>query len=140
MAWLGRVLDPSGTSTPGPPPLPLPAPDLAPLTRRLQDCRYHAGRLRHELETMRRRAAPFAARYAALPSLRAWTGPVDDPEREARWLDGFEQDAAYELRYVCGAGPQRLLEARIAGLEREAAMLAETLGEAPYEVPPPPGP
>ncbi len=137
MARLGLVLDPAGTTSPAPPPLPLPSPDLAPLTQRLGQCRYQAWRLGHELAKLRRQAAGFEARYVALPALRAWTGPVEDPAREARWLDGFEQDAESALLYTCGAGPQRLLEARIAGLEREAELLEAMPGVvAPPPLPP----
>ena len=131
LAVRGQVLDPAGHVSDGPPPLPVPPPDAGPLGRRLRECRYHAGRLRYELAELRARAAPYEARYRALPALRAWTGPVPDPAREARWLDSFEKDADYELRYVCGAGPQRLLEARIAGFEREAELLAEMIPPLP---------
>ncbi|MBC8085469.1 MAG: hypothetical protein H7Z21_19895, partial [Hymenobacter sp.] len=47
------------------------------------------------------------------------------------WLALFEAEAVSGLSDECGAGPQRLLEARIAGLEREAELLAETLAGLP---------
>jgi hypothetical protein len=39
----------------------------------------------------------------------------------------FEGEAVDELRDICGAGPQRLLAARIAGLAREVELLEELL-------------
>ena len=137
MAALGRVFDVSGTSAPGPPPLPPPPPERDPLVQRLDYCQHHARRLRRALEMLRRRAAPYEARLVALPSLRAWAGPVRDPEREANWLALFAGEADVALRYDCGAGPQRLLEARLAGLEREAELLEETLAAHPPKPPAP---
>jgi hypothetical protein len=60
-------------------------------------------------------------------ALRAWPGPVSDAALEASWLALFEGEAVAALRDTGGAGPQRLLEVRIAGLELEAQLLAETL-------------
>lgn len=110
------------------PAQPVPLPDEKPLRRQLAQCRLRIAALRHELDNLRQRATGYEARFAALPALRAWGGvPSENPEREAHWLDHFEQEAVSELRYVCGPGPQRLLEARLAGLEREAELLAEML-------------
>jgi uncharacterized protein YigA (DUF484 family) len=108
-------------------------PPLLPqaLARRLAYCRHHAARLRRELAALGKQARGYEARFAALPGLRAWTGPVLDAEEEAEWLATFELEAKVKLRDNCGAGPQRLLEARLAGLEREAELLAETLAEPP---------
>ena len=136
LATLGLVPHPTGAPPPPPaPPLlpPLPLPPLAeqPLAQRRDYCRHHTQRLRYALGKMRQKAAGYEARYPALPALRAWVGPVKNPEREANWLDNLQQDADYQLRYVCGAGPQRLLEARLAGLECEAELLAETLATPP---------
>ncbi|MCR5889605.1 hypothetical protein LRS06_17865 [Hymenobacter sp. J193] len=124
LATLGQVLQPDGTTQPAPPSLPVPAPAPAPLEDRLSYCRYHISRLR-----LQRQAAPYEARLAALPALRAWTGPVRHPEREENWLALLEGEAEYALFYTCGAGPQRLLQARLAGLEREAELLQEMLEE-----------
>ena len=123
LAALGQVLGEKGTTSPAPPPLPAPLPDPGPLEARLAYCRYHAGQLRRALERMRRRAAPYEARLAALPALRAWTGPVDKPDHEKNWLALFEAEAVAALANECGAGSQRLLAARLAGLEHEAALL-----------------
>ena len=65
-----------------------------------------------------------------MPTLRAWTGAVKNPAREAGWLALFEGEAVDGLRDDCGAGPQRLLEARLAGLLREAELLEELLPAA----------
>ena len=54
-------------------------------------------------------------------------GPVKNPTREAGWLALFEGEAVDGLRDDCGPAPQRLLEARIAGLTREAELLEEML-------------
>lgn len=130
----GLVLQPPGAANPASVPLPpLPAPPVArqPLERRLTDCRHLVRRLRYELETMRRKAEPYEARLKALPALRAWTGPVANPAREENWLLLMEGEAEQALQYDCGAGPQRLLEARLAGLEREAELLEQLLAELP---------
>ncbi|TGE15426.1 hypothetical protein [Hymenobacter elongatus] len=62
---------------------------------------------------------------------RAWTGPVANPAREENGLALFEGEAVGGLLYDCGTGPQKPLEARIAGLEREAAVLQELLEGLP---------
>ncbi|WP_400190339.1 hypothetical protein [Hymenobacter sp. B81] len=117
------------------PPQPAPPVYPEPLVRRLADCRYHAQRLRFELQDLRARAAQYEARLAALPALRAWTGPVANPAHDANWLSLFEGEAVDGLQLACGAGPQRLLEIRIAGLEREAELLDEALRELPETAP-----
>lgn len=43
----------------------------------------------------------------------------------------MEGEAETALLYDCGKGPQKLLEARIAGLEREAEVLRELLEKQP---------
>lgn len=127
LATLGKVPQGVGEPLPAPPPLPPPAPDLDPLEWRLTTCRYQAKNLRWRLANMQAKAAQFEARLVAVPALRAYTGPVKNPAREAGWLALFEGEATDGLRDECGAGPQRLLQARIAGLEREAELLAEML-------------
>ena len=133
LAQLGYVYDGHGGRTLAPAPLPPPPAEREPLVRRLDTCQHQAGRLRHELADLRRRAAPYEARLAALPALRAWTGPVRDAKHEENWLALFEREAEQALRFDCGAGPQRLLEARIAGLDYEAELLAKTLATLPPE-------
>lgn len=122
----GKVLDLSGGHATVP-PLPGPEPVRKPLERRLADCQYHVLRLRRDLEAMHKKAAQLERRLVALPALRAWTGEVKNPAREENWLAMFEEEALSGLRYDCGQGPQKLLEARIAGLEREADVLRELL-------------
>lgn len=131
LASMGKMFVPGQSPEPGPPPLPTPAVASQPLARRVAEVRWKAVLLRRELENMRKRAAQFEARLAALPALRAWTGPVKNPAREAGWLALFEGEAVDGLRDDCGAGFQRLLEARLAGLEREAELLEETLATLP---------
>lgn len=129
LAALGLVMDVAGATRPAPAPLPPPPIDPALVQQRLRYCLHHAENGRYELESMRRQAAPYLARLAALPALRAWTGPVRNPEREQRWLASFEAEAMQALSWQCGAGPQRMLEARIAGLEQEAQLLELLLAE-----------
>ena len=131
MATLGLVLNPGQETGPALPPLPTPPVELQPLTYRLAEIRYQVLRLRRELEGMRKRAVQFEARLAAVPALRAYPGPVKNPTREAGWLALFEGEAVDGLRDDCGTGPQRLLEARIAGLEQEAKLLEEALATLP---------
>jgi DNA-binding XRE family transcriptional regulator len=114
-----------------PPPLPAPPPEPEPLEDRLAYCRHHARNLRSKLSLLRAKADRYEARLVALPALRAWSGVVSDAALEASWLALFEGEAVVALRDTCGAGPQRLLEARIAGLEREAELLAELLAAPP---------
>lgn len=135
LAAQGLVLSPPGAPDPAPqpapPPLPVPAPPRPPLQDRLAYCRYHIGRLRYELGQLQTKAARHEARLKALPALRAYRGPVPNPAREENWLALIEGEAVYALQHDCGAGPQRLLEARIAGLEREAELLETALTELP---------
>ncbi len=132
LAAQGQVLNLDGAPLQTLPPLPPPPIDAKPLERRLRECRYHLLRLDLALDKMRGKAACYEARLVAAPALRAWTGPVQDPEMETPWLHVFEGKALRCLRTECGAGPQALLTAQIAGWEREAALLQETLdGLAP---------
>ncbi|UOQ51037.1 hypothetical protein [Hymenobacter cellulosivorans] len=126
LATIGLVYDPAG-NRPAPPPLPAPPPDHEPLQARLTYCQHHASRLRYELADLRLKAAPYEARLAALPALRAFPEPVKNPAHEENWLALLETEAETALLYDCGAGPQKLLEARIAGLEREAEVLRDAL-------------
>ncbi|WP_345050444.1 hypothetical protein [Hymenobacter glaciei] len=66
-----------------------------------------------------------------LPALRAYAGQVTNPARETAWLGLLEAEAVDGLRDRCGAGPQGLLAARIAGLEREAELLQALLPPSP---------
>ena len=116
--------------------LPLPAVQRDPLDWRLKLCRHYAGRTRTKLEVLRRAATAYEARFAALPTLCAYPVPVADPEMDAGWLTIFEIEAKRALRDTYGAGPQLLLAARLAGLEREAEVLAAGLAELlPAEAP-----
>ncbi len=130
-ARLGRVPDGAGGSRPAPPPRPAPPAEPSLLAQRLDYCQHHARRLRRELAALRRRAVPFEARLAALPALRAGAGPGARPAHEENWLALFESEAEEALLFQCGAGPQCLLEARLAGLEHEAALLRAALAGLP---------
>ena len=125
-ARLGQVPDGAGGSAPAPPPLSAPPIEPSLFAPRLDYCQHHARRLRRELAALRERAAPYEARLAALPALRAGAGAR--PAHEENWLALFASEAEEALLFTCGAGPQRLLEARLAGLEHEAALLREILG------------
>ncbi|TGE15775.1 hypothetical protein [Hymenobacter elongatus] len=136
LAAQGLVYDGAGGSFAAPPVLPEPPPNAQELGYRLRECRVRIQTLELELETLRRRAAPYVARLAAAPALRAYPGPVASPEDEQDWLTFFELEARRQLRTTCGATAQRLLEARLAGLRCEAELLAEYL-EAPADSEPP---
>ncbi|MGI4873512.1 MAG: hypothetical protein ACRYFX_20340 [Janthinobacterium lividum] len=138
LARRGEVPSPPGEgppAVPGPPPLPLPSPNAEPLRRRLDECRHRATNLRYELAQLQARAACHQARLVALPALRAYAGPVPHPAQEKSWLDLFESEALAALCDDCGAGPQALLAARLAGLEREAELLEALLAAPPVLAP-----
>ncbi|SHJ82071.1 hypothetical protein SAMN02745146_0261 [Hymenobacter daecheongensis DSM 21074] len=129
LAGQGKVYDPATPDAPHPAPPPLPPPPITtdPLAWRVRVARHEMYQLTRRLERMQARAAQHNLRLAALPALRAYAGPVENPAREAGWLALFEGEAVDELRDLCGAGPQRLLEARLAGLVREVELLEELL-------------
>ncbi|RIY10818.1 hypothetical protein D0T11_09150 [Hymenobacter rubripertinctus] len=127
MTVQGLVYDGAGGSFPAPPALPEPPPDVQELDYRLRQCRVKMQGLELELATLHRRAAPYLARLAAAPALRAYPGPVANPEDEADWLTIFELGARRQLREKCGATARLLLEARLAGLRCEAELLAEAV-------------
>lgn len=134
LATLGKGLDPvTNAAIPGLPPLPPLPPAPEPLQARLHECRHRIRNLHYNLGILKDKARPYEARRAALPTLRAWTGSDPRPEQAASWLNLFEKEAEVELLYTCGPGPQRLLEARIAGLEHEAELLEEMLAALPPE-------
>ncbi len=119
----GRVYDPAGGDTAAPPAQPAPGPAPGPVESRLAQCHHQLGNLRYALRQLRARAAPYEARLVAAPALRAWGPPSPiGAAREAIWLRQFEDEAQVELA-ACGAGPQLLLEARIAGLAHEVQLL-----------------
>ncbi|SHJ60831.1 hypothetical protein SAMN02745146_3515 [Hymenobacter daecheongensis DSM 21074] len=130
LAAKGLVYDGAGGTFPAPPPLPEPSPDAEELGFHLRICQGRILGLELQLETLRRRATPYAARLAAAPALRAYPGPVENPEDEQNWLTLFEREARKQLRTTCGATAKRLLEARLAGLRCEAELLAEGLEES----------
>ena len=86
-------------------------------------------RWRFALGQLRDRARPYEARLVAAAALRAW--PLPSPigaEYEAIWLRQFEQEAQLMLQRY-GVAPQKLLEARIAGLAHEAQLLEGLLAD-----------
>lgn len=131
LAGHGLVFDGTAVPVPAPPAPPLPDVLRKPLDWRLKLCRHYANRTRAKLEALRRAATAYEARYAALPALRASPLPHPDPEADANWITLFELEAKQALRTTCGAGPQLLLAARLAGLEREAEVLAAGLAALP---------
>ncbi|WP_345059239.1 hypothetical protein [Hymenobacter glaciei] len=129
LAAQGLVYDGAGGSFSAPAAPPEPLPDAGELGYRLRQCRAQAQGIALKLEVLRRRTAPHEARWAAAPALRAYPGPVADPEQEANWLTVFELEAKHQLRKA--ATERQLLEARLAGLEREAELLANMLAPPP---------
>ncbi|WP_019948644.1 hypothetical protein [Hymenobacter aerophilus] len=125
LAAQGLVYDGAGGSFPAPSALPEPPPDLQELEYRLRQCRAKMQHLELQLATLHRRAAPYLARLAIAPALRAYPGPVASPEDEAGWLTVFELEARRQLREHCGATARLLLETSLAGVRREAELLAE---------------
>ncbi|GAA4037979.1 hypothetical protein GCM10022409_24090 [Hymenobacter glaciei] len=134
LAKQGLLMQPGQSAEPAPPPLPMPV-DSRPVLRRLQACRQQAANLRQQLPTMQARATAFANRLAALPALRAYTGPMPNPAREAAWLDRFEQEAVSGLRGECGPVLQGVAAARLAGLTHEMELLEELLAALPPATP-----
>lgn len=132
LAAQGLVYDDAGGTFPAPPPLPEPLPNTEELRFRLRTCRVRIQGLEVQLEKLRRRADPLKARLVAAPALRAYSGPVENPEDEQNWLTIFELEAKRQLRTSCGATARRLLEARLAGLRCEAEILAAEL-ETPFQ-------
>ncbi|MCB2407766.1 hypothetical protein [Hymenobacter lucidus] len=130
LALHGQVFDPAG-NRPAPPPLPIPLPEQKPLLKRIRYCEHHAARLRRKVEMMRTIVEAYETRLAVLPALWAWTGEVRNPALEKTWLALLEGEAMSALLDTYGAGPQKLLEARIAGLEREAEVLRELVEKLP---------
>ncbi|GAA3924507.1 hypothetical protein [Hymenobacter algoricola] len=136
LAARGLVYDGASGSFPAPAALPEPPPDLEEATYRLLQCRARIQGLELELQTLRRRAAPYVARLAGAPALRTYPGPVASPDDEQNWLTLFELEARCQLRDKCGATARRRLEARLAGGRREAGLLAEALETPPDAEPP----
>jgi transcriptional regulator with XRE-family HTH domain len=119
-----------------PPPGPEEADDLGQAIGRLADCRYAAARLVHRLrEVLPARAAPARQRLAAAAALPAALAPADatdplPPDRlgaqRAQWAL-LLSEARQELLGTSGRAPTLLAEARLAGLQAEAAVLAAAL-------------
>jgi len=116
-----------------PPPAPAEAGGLPQVAARLAACRYAAARLAHRLAVaLPARAAPARQRLAAAAALPAAPAPPDatDPPPPARlgaqraqWALLLSQ-AEQELLGRSGQAPALLLQARLAGLRAEAAVLA----------------
>lgn len=131
LAAQGLVYDGAGGNFPAPAPLPEPPPDASELGYHLRQCQAKAKMVELKLDMLTRQAAPYLARLTAAPALRAYPGPVSNPEDEANWLTIFELEARRQLRTTCGATTQHRLQARLAGLRAEAALLAEVLANTP---------
>lgn len=104
-----------------------PAPealDRAALHKQQRACRHRAGQLTYELSLLPERAAWARRRLAALPVLTAALAPAGT--EAPKWLAYFAADARAEL-LRSGSTAQARLRARIAGLEAEAAAIAQEL-------------
>ena len=121
-----------------PPPAPEEAVDLGLAVGRLADCRYAAARLAYQLTNiLPARAAPARQRLAAgpdVPAALAQTPGTDPlpPKRlgiqRTQWALLLSQ-AQQELLNTSGQARTLLGQARLAGLQAEAAVLAAGLGE-----------
>jgi DNA-binding XRE family transcriptional regulator len=118
-----------------PPPAPEEADDLGLALSRLADCRYAAARLDYRLAGLPARAAPARQRLAAAATVPAALAPADatDPlpashlgTQRAQWALLLSQ-ARQELLGTSGRAPTLLAQARLAGLQAEAAVLAAAL-------------
>ena len=100
----------------------LAPPDTAPLRARLDYCRHHAAKLRHELNALTKQLE-YARRWQqALPPLLAQADARARP-----WLLRRQEQAAADLDGETGAR-YHLLRLRAEALEAEAAGLAALLG------------
>jgi transcriptional regulator with XRE-family HTH domain len=119
-----------------PPPPPDEEVDLGMASGRLADCRYAAARLAYRLiEVLPTRAAPARQRLAAHTAMPAALAPADttDPlppnrlgAQHAQWALLLSQ-ARQELLNTSGRASILLVQARLAGLRAEAAVLAAAL-------------
>jgi DNA-binding XRE family transcriptional regulator len=104
-----------------------PAPealDRVALQKQLRTCRHRAGQLTYELSLLPERVLWARRRLAALPVLTAALVPAGT--EAPKWLAYFAADARAEL-LRSGSTAQARLRARIAGLEAEAAAIAQEL-------------
>ncbi|WP_345073341.1 hypothetical protein [Hymenobacter fastidiosus] len=127
LAVRGLVYDGAGGDFAAPTGRPAPAPDRAEPGFRPRQCQHKIQDLEQQLAILHQRAALYVARLAAVPALRAYPGPVVNPEDEHDGLTIFELEAHRQLREKCGATTRLLLEARLAGVQREAGLLAQAL-------------
>ena len=141
MASLGKTFDLAPAAGVPPPPSPPPTPEPPPSVRRVdlqaQRCRLAVYRGQQQGQVLQVQAAQWRARLAATPLLRAYTGPVNNLAREAGWLALFEGEALDGLRDRCGPDAQVLLDARVAGLAREAEVLEAWLAAHTVATPAP---
>ena len=133
---------------PDPAPLPPTPAEHTPdgreaLAWRLATCHHEASNYGYHLRQLQQRAAPLRRRRA-LPGLLAalpppeplWPGiPAGRPTLPS-WGEYISTTADLDLTR-CGAMPQALLEARLAGLAAETAFLEARLATLPPPPPPP---
>ncbi|RYU78899.1 hypothetical protein [Hymenobacter persicinus] len=134
---LAQLLPPPGAPEP-----PLPLLDYTPLEARLVACLDQARRLRFRLEhELPARALPARHRLAHAQSLPAALAAAEaDAPLPPRKLEDRQAEltlllnaARTELEDRSGPTPLALLRARLAGLEAEAAALAQMLAEVNAE-------
>ncbi|PJJ58861.1 helix-turn-helix transcriptional regulator [Hymenobacter chitinivorans] len=125
LAWLTQALPPPG------PPAPLPAlsaEQATPLHTRAAAVAHETQQLLRRLERGQARARRALSWLRAAPALLA-TLPPAEAERHQCWVEATTAEAEQALEGEGSPVLHRLLEARLAGLRAEAAVLAGYLKE-----------
>ena len=125
---------PARPAAPEPELAPPGTPAPGPLEARLDYCRHHASKLRHELSKLAATQAAARRWRAVLPGLLAAPALPEvllspaEAARARQWLLARQQQAHATLHDPAEAARYHLLRLRMAALETEAAGLAALLG------------
>ncbi|MCB2409574.1 helix-turn-helix transcriptional regulator [Hymenobacter lucidus] len=125
LSWLAQALPPPG------PPAPLDlltAAEAAPLRARAAAVAYEIRQLTRRLERGQARASRATDWLRAAPKLLA-SLPAEEAVRHRLWLGATTAEAEAALEGEGSPALHRLLAARLAGLQAEAAALAGYLAE-----------
>jgi len=127
LAWLVQGLPPAIPPALLPPSALAPT-DPAPLRARAAAVAYELGRLSQQLDRGQARARRALDWLRAVPKLLAML-PTTGSEGPRLWVAAMTAEAEAALEGEGSAARHRLLEARLAGLRAEAAVLAGQLAE-----------